>query len=251
MHGRLESRGPAYCPTASSRSRASCRSTIRQPSSASSPQDTGHGSSPRSTADAAGLDRGLAAPIGFARVVRVIIGLVFLVGGLAGLSLSLVEGATGVPILAGVAGVSVGLAVLIVGAAISRRIIEGRIRQRGSDARATVVAVGNIGRTATGNLIVRLQLRVEPMDGTAAYEAELETFVPSLIVPRPGDQAAVRYLPDEPAKVALAESATFAPPPARGAGATVDELSRLASLHRSGAITDAEYESLKQRLISG
>jgi len=104
---------------------------------------------------------------------------------------------------------------------------------------------------------VRLTLRVQPADAAAPYRATVTTLVSRLAIPRAGDRVAVVYDPVRPSRVALASSSAVVSPnardamPARSATATIDELTRLAALRESGAITPAEYERLKQRLMAG
>jgi hypothetical protein len=139
------------------------------------------------------------------------------------------------------------------------RAVERRIRRGGVDATATVLAVRRTGVEVVGRPLYELLLDVQPADGGPAHQTTVRTYLTGFGAPRPGDRLAVRCDPADPSRIALLSGVPGTPtvprqwtssPPGPPVAA-VDELSRLAALHRSGELSDAEFEEMKRRVVNG
>jgi hypothetical protein len=146
----------------------------------------------------------------------------------------------------------------------------------GSKGAGTVVQVQDTGTTINDNPRVKMTFRVEPIDGSPAFDAEKTTTVSRVQIPRQGDRYPVWYDPQDPgtwayATVAddqgratmrelfgeIAESfvgmnAPGAPAPqaaAPQAQDTVEQLKQLADLHSQGLLTDDEFTQQKGKLL--
>jgi hypothetical protein len=110
------------------------------------------------------------------------------------------------------------------------------------------------------------------LPGRAAYRINNQYMVPAGATLGPGVRLPVRVDPNDPSKIAIDWSSApqapaagevrpvdgaggFTPAPsagsADGGGDTVAELERLAKLRDSGALTDAEFEQQKARILGG
>lgn len=146
----------------------------------------------------------------------------------------------------------VGIFSLTLGPGMIRSMMARGVRQSGRDGTGTVISVQDTGVTVNNSPQVRMRLNVTPADGSAPFTAEVTQLVSRLSIPGPGDVYRVRYDPAHRGRVAVMPDAPQVSPPAAPAGADViSELERLNTLHASGALTDAEFEELKQRLIRG
>ena len=150
--------------------------------------------------------------------------------------------------------------------------------QNGARGVGTVVSVQDTGTTINDNPRVKMTFRVEPIDGSPAFDAEKKTTVSRVEIPRQGDRYPVWYDPqdtgtwayatiaDESGREtmrqmfgAVADSfvgmgAPPAPTPVAGAAAGQDvtaQLTQLADLKNQGLLTDEEFEQQKQRLLNG
>lgn len=133
-----------------------------------------------------------------------------------------------------------------------------------------VVAHGVPARGAQWfNMDIDMEIHVP---GRAAYRINNQYMVPAGATLGPGVRLPVRVDPNDPSKIAIDWSsaprapaagevrpvdgaAGFTPAPsagsADGGGDTVAELERLAKLRESGALTDAEFEQQKARILGG
>jgi hypothetical protein len=118
------------------------------------------------------------------------------------------------------------------------------------------------------NLDIDMEIHVP---GRAAYQVSNQYMVPATATLGPGVRLPVRVDKEDPAKIAIdwgsAQQAPaqgevrpvpgaggFAPAqpsPPVGGGDSVSELERLAKLRDSGALTDAEFEQQKARILGG
>src|SRR3954469_990555 len=149
--------------------------------------------------------------------------------------------------------------------------------ETGSKGVGTVLQVQDTGMTINDNPRVKMAFRVEPLDGTPAFDAQKTTTVSRVEIPRQGDRYPVWYDPSDPANTwAYATVAddngratmrqlfgdaanTFvgmgAPPAAAAPVAPAAEadpmaqLERLAALHAQGALTDEEFAAQKAKLL--
>jgi hypothetical protein len=103
----------------------------------------------------------------------------------------------------------------------------------------------------------RVRLRIERSDGVPAYEGILKGLFMLGEIPSPGGRIALRVDPANPQrfdydKGADADTRTPARAAAHSAGgreSVVDGLDKLAALHDRGAITDAEFDTAKRKLL--
>ena len=145
----------------------------------------------------------------------------------------------------------------------------------GSKGAGTVVQVQDTGMTVNDNPRIKMIFRVEPLDGSPAFDTTKTTTVSRVQIPRQGDRYPVWYDPQDTSKWAYATIAddtgretvrqqfgdvaeTFvgmgapaAPAPAAQAGAqdTVEQLKQLADLHAQGLLTDDEFADQKAKLL--
>jgi hypothetical protein len=131
---------------------------------------------------------------------------------------------------------------------------QSRLIRTGVAATAMIVAVADTGATVNDDPRVELTLRVDPPDGGAPIELKRKLLVSRVNLPRRGERVQVYYDPDDLEKftfeVADATDGELpAPTPAAAAADPVDQLARLAELHRAGALTDDEFAAAKQRLL--
>jgi hypothetical protein len=146
----------------------------------------------------------------------------------------------------------------------------------GSKGAGTVIEVRDTGMTVNENPRVKMTFRVEPLDGSPAFDATKTATVSRVQIPRQGDRYPVWYDPQDPDKWAYATVAddqgretmrqlfgevaeTFvgmgapaAPAPTAGQAQTqdtVEQLKQLADLRSQGLLTDDEFEAQKAKLL--
>lgn len=160
---------------------------------------------------------------------------------------------------------------------LARRRRTAALIESGSEAVGTVTAVNDTNVTVNNNPRVRVDFRIEPQDGTPAFEASKTVTVSRVEIPRPGDRYPVWFDPDDHDRFAFGTDVTSAatpgvrrlfaaagraagptiPAPAELAGtapaATRDDpiaaLGKLNELRLAGALTDEEFAVQKQRLL--
>ena len=145
-----------------------------------------------------------------------------------------------------------------------------RILAEGIAGQGVIVGQGTPARGAQWfNLDIDLEVHVS---GREAYRVTNQYMVPASATLGPGVTLPVKVDPNDPAKIAIdwdsaatgpargevrpAGGGADAPAPAPqraalGGGDTVAELERLAKLRDSGALTDAEFEQQKARILGG
>jgi hypothetical protein len=146
--------------------------------------------------------------------------------------------------------------------------------ETGSRGVGVVLNVQDTGVTMNDNPRVKMTFRVEPLDGSAPFEAEKTKTVSRVEIPRAGDRYPVWYDAADPTSWAYAtvdneqgrasirqmfgpaaETMTgvgdpAAPAPAPGAPDPLDRLKKLDELHKAGAVTDEEFAAKKQELLA-
>jgi hypothetical protein len=149
--------------------------------------------------------------------------------------------------------------------------------QSGSRGVGVVLSVNDTGVTMNDNPRVQMTFRIEPLDGSAAFEAEKTKVVSRVQIPRAGDRYPVWYDPADPETWAFAfveneegrqnirqmfgpaaetmtgvgdPTAAAAAPAAPAAEDPLDRLKKLDELHKSGVVTDAEFEAKKAELLA-
>jgi hypothetical protein len=168
-------------------------------------------------------------------------------------------------------------------------MLERKLRRRGKTAMATVLSLRQYpdnwgpGPTGSGYFLCKMTVRVEP-DDEPPFEAKIDTWLlrPDLVV-WVGGLVSVLYDPSDHRKVVFDHSIIEAQRVAKRAdmamrarmwseqqaagtvgmaggtshawtgapasGDPLDRLSKLADLHDRGALTDAEFEAQKQKLL--
>jgi hypothetical protein len=149
----------------------------------------------------------------------------------------------------------------------------------GARAVGTVMSVNDTGTTMNDNPRVKMLFRIEPIDGSPAFEAEKTKFVSRVQIPRPGDRYPVWYDLEDASSWAFAtveneegreqiramfgaaaETITGVGNPAAAAAAAapaatapadpVERLGKLNELRAAGVLTDAEFEAKKAEILA-
>lgn len=140
-----------------------------------------------------------------------------------------------------------GFVLLVLGGMVTDARERSRLMATGLAGIATVTAFRDTGMTVNDNPRVEFDLRVTPADGSPGFRVTTRKIVSRLELPHIGQEFAVRYDPDDHTKIVIAGPAErpVIEPETTG---TLDDVNRLFRLKQSGAITEAEYEVLKNRL---
>jgi hypothetical protein len=128
------------------------------------------------------------------------------------------------------------------------------------EARAIVTNIQDTGTTVNQNPRVQLTLEVQP-DGAAPWELDQKVNVSRIAIPKPGDPFTVKYFEkhregarlQRRTEAELAVAAGAATPAVIAPGIAADPLDRikkLQELRESGALTDAEFEQQKAKLLA-
>lgn len=148
----------------------------------------------------------------------------------------------------------------------------------GSKGVGVVLNVQDTGMTMNDNPRIRMTFRIEPLDGTAPFEAEKTKVVSRVQIPRAGDRFPVWYDPSDPESWAYAtidneqgrqqirqmfgaaaETFTGVGDPAAAAVAAappapapdpLDRLKKLDELRAAGLLTEAEFQEKKAQLLA-
>ena len=157
----------------------------------------------------------------------------------------------------------------------SKRKQAAELFETGSKGAGTVISVQDTGMTVNDNPRVRMVFRVEPLDGSPAFDAEKTTTVSRVEIPRQGDRYPIWYDAQDPSKTwayaTIADDqgratmlqlfgdvantfvgmggAPAAAPAAAPEADPVEQLERLAALHAQGALTDEEFAAQKAKLL--
>src|SRR5262249_27408765 len=145
---------------------------------------------------------------------------------------------------------------------------EKRILAEGIAGQGVIMGMGTPARGAAKfNLDIDLEVHVP---GRAAYRVDNQYIVPATATLGQGVALPINVDRDDPEKIAIdwdsaqkapvrgevrpvAGSSGFTapqpPPSASGGGDSLADLERLAKLHESGALTDAEFEQQKAKIL--
>jgi hypothetical protein len=153
-----------------------------------------------------------------------------------------------------------------------------RLFETGAKAVGTVLTVRDTGMTINDNPRVKMTFRIEPIDGSAAFEGEKTATVSRVQIPRAGERYPVWYdaadpsswafatITDETGRArtremfgALAETITgvgdgaVAAPAAGGVAAPpaadpIERIQKLDELRDAGVLSDAEFQAKKAEL---
>jgi Short C-terminal domain len=150
----------------------------------------------------------------------------------------------------------------------------------GSRGVGTITDVQDTGMTVNDNPRVRMRFRVEPLDASAAFEAEKTKVVSRVQIPQIGQRYPIFYDAADPSTFAYATvdddqgrasivamfgdafgpdgsgvgqvAVAQAPPPpaAPSESDKLDTLRKLGELRDSGVLSDAEFEAKKAEILS-
>jgi hypothetical protein len=161
----------------------------------------------------------------------------------------------------------------------SKRKQAAELFETGQKGAGTVVSVQDTGMTVNDNPRVRLRFRVDPLDGSAGFDAEKTRTVSRVQIPQIGQRYPIFYDPADPSSFAYAtaddeqgrasivgmfgdafgadgagvgQAAAPAPAPPAGSpeGDKLDTLRKLGELREAGVLTDAEFEAKKAEILS-
>jgi hypothetical protein len=150
--------------------------------------------------------------------------------------------------------------------------------ETGSKGVGVVLTVHDTGMTMNDNPRVKMSFRIEPLDGSAPFEAEKTSTVSRVSIPRAGDRYPVWYDPTDASSWAYATvdndqgrqqiralfgpqaetitgvgdpaAAAAAAPPAAPAPDPLDRLKKLDELRTAGLLTDAEFAEQKAKILA-
>ena len=149
--------------------------------------------------------------------------------------------------------------------------------QTGAKGVGTVQHVQDTGMTINDNPRVKMVFRIEPLDGSAPFEAEKKTTVSRVEIPRAGDRYPVWYDREDPSGtwayatidddsgrdmlrqqfgaaaeglVGMGSAAAPAAAPAPAAEDPLERIQKLNELRTAGAISDEEFEAQKAKLLA-
>ena len=159
----------------------------------------------------------------------------------------------------------------------SKRKKAEELMATGSRGAGTVVMVQDTGMTVNDNPRIKMTFRVEPLDGSPAFDTTKTTTVSRVQIPRQGDRYPVWYDPQDTSSWMYATIADESRarddasalrrrvqhlrrheragrPESGGGGApqaqdTVEALKQLADLHQQGLLTDDEFSAQKSKLL--
>ena len=153
------------------------------------------------------------------------------------------------------------------------------LMQTGARAVGTVLSVNDTGMTINDNPRVKMVFRLEPLDGSAAFEAEKTKTVSRVEIPRAGDRYPVWYdqadpttwmfaiIADDTGRATIrqlfggaadtltgmggsAAAVAAAAPAAAPASDPLDRLQKLDALRASGALSDSEFQAQKAKILA-
>ena len=148
-----------------------------------------------------------------------------------------------------------------------KQVIAAELMRSGVKGIGTIVAVSDTGMTLNDNPRVTIRMRIDPDDGSAPVERSKSFFASRVAIPRAGDRFPAWFVRADvdkwmfgtdmdataPAEVkdmfARARSGDGGRARAEPEASAVDELARLSTLGRDGALTDAEFAEAKARLL--
>jgi hypothetical protein len=149
--------------------------------------------------------------------------------------------------------------------------------ETGSRGIGQVLNVQDTGMTMNDNPRVRMTFRIEPIDGSAAFEAEKTSTVSRVQIPRAGDRYPVWYDAADHSSWAYATvdtdegrdqirqlfgppaetvtgignpAAAVAPAPVATAPDPLERLKKLDELRAAGLVTEAEFAEKKAQLLA-
>ena len=146
--------------------------------------------------------------------------------------------------------------------------------ETGSRAIGTITQVQDTGTTINDNPRVKLLFRIEPLDGSAPFDAQKTKTVSRVEIPRAGDRypvwfdaqdhesfayatvandegrAQIRQLFGTAADTITGIGGALGAPAAPVASDPIEQIRRLDELRSAGILTDAEFEQKKAELLA-
>ena len=151
------------------------------------------------------------------------------------------------------------------------------LMESGTKAVGTITEVRDTGMTMNDDPRVKMTFRIEPLDGTAAFDSEKTSTVSRVRIPQAGQRYPVWFDPEDHSSFAYATAdddngrrqivslfgdafgadgagiglaaAAAAPAPAPSAD-PLDRLKKLEELRASGTLTDEEFAAQKAKVLS-
>lgn len=151
------------------------------------------------------------------------------------------------------------------------------LMEHGTKAVGTVTLIRDTGTTINDNPRVAMTFKIEPLDGTPAFEADKTTTVSRVEIPQPGSRYPVWFDPEDHSSFAYATIAdasgrqqivamfgpeAFGPDgsgvglpapaaaaPAPAADDPIERIKKLSELHAAGVLTDEEFATKKAELL--
>lgn len=144
-----------------------------------------------------------------------------------------------------------------------------RLVTEGATGIGTVTGINDTGVTINRNPRITLRLQIVPEDGSAPFEAEKTITASRVDLPRRGQRFPVWYDRDDRSQLALGTDvdSTASPevrrlfekagiagqatpePAATGTDELLDRVTRLYELRQAGALTEAEFQDQKARIL--
>jgi len=154
----------------------------------------------------------------------------------------------------GGAWIGVGILLIAIGQkAAANAAHRQRLLETGKPGHATILGVTDTGITVNNSPRVRIRARLEA-EGQAPVEVTKAMLVSRVAIPSAGEVYEVRFDPKDPNDFAFAVGAARAhgPSPTNATaqvGDTISQLERLTALRDQGALTPAEFEAQKRKLL--
>ena len=148
------------------------------------------------------------------------------------------------------------------------------LMENGARGVGTITGVRDTGTTINNNPRVRIDMRIEPLDGSAAFDGTKTATVSRVAIPQAGARHPVFYDPEDPSTFAYVAGVgdqsgqanivqmfgdAFGPDasgvgmPAVAAPAAVDPLDRLAKLEQlrtGGVLSEDEFTAQKTKILA-
>jgi hypothetical protein len=157
----------------------------------------------------------------------------------------------------------------------SKRKQAAELFESGAKGAGTVISVQDTGMTVNDDPRVKMTFRVEPLDGSPAFDAQKTRTVSRVQIPRQGERYPVWFDAQDPAgtwayatiaddngratirqqfgdvaETFVGMNAPSAPAAVGGGQDVVETLKQLADLHSQGILSDEEFAAQKAKLLS-
>lgn len=162
----------------------------------------------------------------------------------------------------------------------NKRKKAANLMETGTRAVGTIVGVRDTGMTINDNPRVLISFRIDPLDGSASFQADKKATVSRVAIPQAGQRFPVWFDTEDHSSFAYAtidneqgrqqiaamfgdafgpgavgvgqaEAAPVAAPAAVATADPIEQIGKLNELRQAGALSDAEFEAQKQRILGG